>query len=335
MLGVEALPHNVAAARQAAAQAAVRQAASWPDQPACTPRFVAEALQTDASAPRRVAALLTTAWPESAGDRPETHGNGEGVDASGDDGGSGAESGGEGGGRGGGGGGRGGGGGGGSGGGGVLVCALHACGDLTPTLTRCVAALGSCRALVAVPCCYNLLTVPGERRRPALKRVGPAGAGTDADADAGAGTDADADTGAGVGANAGAGAGAGEGADADAIDASGASDASDAAAGFPASRALRDLGVRLSHPARTLACQGHRTAAPPPTAAPTAPGAPGAPGAPASPQLLRSLLELLLRTSYAAAQQGHRAPARSHRCGRPPPTAPHAHLACPRLPSSP
>ena len=78
------------------------------------------------------------------------------------------------------------------------------------------------------------------------------------------------------------------------------------------------MGARLSHPARTLACQGHRTAPPPPaataapaaplsaapavtaTAAPEATAAPLVPAAPASAQLLRSLLELLLRSCYAA-----------------------------------
>ena len=141
MLGVEALPHNVAAARQAAAHAAARQAAARPGQPVCTARFVVEGLRTDASAPRSVAALLATAWPEidgggggggggaSQGEK-EAEGKGEGE----------AEGEGE--------------------GESVLVCALHACGDLTPTLTRCVAALASCRALVAVPCCHNLTLTP-------------------------------------------------------------------------------------------------------------------------------------------------------------------------------
>ena len=41
-MGVDALPHNVAAARLAAAQAAARQAAARPGQPVCTARFVAE-----------------------------------------------------------------------------------------------------------------------------------------------------------------------------------------------------------------------------------------------------------------------------------------------------
>ena len=41
-MGVDALPHNVAAARLAAAQAAARQAAARPGQPVRTARFVAE-----------------------------------------------------------------------------------------------------------------------------------------------------------------------------------------------------------------------------------------------------------------------------------------------------
>ena len=151
VLGVEALPHNVAAARQAAAQAAARQAAARPGQPVCTARFVAEGLRTDASAARNVAALLATAWPEMGGGGGARGGRareGEGQqgerekvgEAEAEAEGCAAE-------------------GGAAEGGaaeGVLVCALHACGDLTPTLTRCVAALGSCRALVAVPCCHDL-----------------------------------------------------------------------------------------------------------------------------------------------------------------------------------
>ena len=43
--------------------------------------------------------------------------------------------------------------------GGVLLCALHACGDLSSTITRCFAASPRCRAIALVPCCYNLLTV--------------------------------------------------------------------------------------------------------------------------------------------------------------------------------
>eukprot|EP00900_Chrysochromulina_parva_P004016 jgi/Chrpa1/13615/Chrysochromulina_OHIO_Genome00022355-RA len=42
---------------------------------------------------------------------------------------------------------------------GVVLCALHACGDLSPTITRCFALAPSVAALVLVPCCYNLLTV--------------------------------------------------------------------------------------------------------------------------------------------------------------------------------
>ena len=42
---------------------------------------------------------------------------------------------------------------------GVVLCALHACGDLSPTITRCFAGAPSVTALVLVPCCYNLLTV--------------------------------------------------------------------------------------------------------------------------------------------------------------------------------
>ena len=139
MLGVEALPHNVAAARQAAAHAAARQAAARPGQPVCTARFVVEGLRTDASAPRSVAALLTTAWPEIDGG-----GGGGGGGASQGEGQAEAEAEGK----------------GEAEGESVLVCALHACGDLTPTLTRCVAALASCRALVAVPWGHNLTLTP-------------------------------------------------------------------------------------------------------------------------------------------------------------------------------
>lgn len=42
---------------------------------------------------------------------------------------------------------------------GVLLCALHACGDLSSTITRSFAASARCRAIVLIPCCYNLLTV--------------------------------------------------------------------------------------------------------------------------------------------------------------------------------
>ena len=65
----------------------------------------------------------------------------------------------------------------------LLMCALHACGDLTPTLLRCFGESRECAALVAVPCCYNLLTVHDEEAR-AIKRRQPAD--TDA-ADAAAG----------------------------------------------------------------------------------------------------------------------------------------------------
>ena len=51
----------------------------------------------------------------------------------------------------------------------LLMCALHACGDLTPTLLRCFGESRECAALVAVPCCYNLLTVHDEEAR-AIKR---------------------------------------------------------------------------------------------------------------------------------------------------------------------
>jgi hypothetical protein len=45
---------------------------------------------------------------------------------------------------------------------GVVLCALHACGDLSPTITRCFALAPSVAALVLVPCCYNLLTVDSD-----------------------------------------------------------------------------------------------------------------------------------------------------------------------------
>ena len=45
---------------------------------------------------------------------------------------------------------------------GVVLCALHACGNLSPTITRCFALAPSVSALVLVPCCYNLLTVDSD-----------------------------------------------------------------------------------------------------------------------------------------------------------------------------
>ena len=45
---------------------------------------------------------------------------------------------------------------------GVLLCALHACGDLSSTITRSFANSPRCRAIVLIPCCYNLLTVSGD-----------------------------------------------------------------------------------------------------------------------------------------------------------------------------
>ena len=50
----------------------------------------------------------------------------------------------------------------GAGQGGVVLCTLHACGDLTPTVARAFAQSARCRALVAVPCCYNLLSVAAD-----------------------------------------------------------------------------------------------------------------------------------------------------------------------------
>ena len=58
-----------------------------------------------------------------------------------------------------------------AGGGAVLVTALHACGDLSPTLLRAfVDGSGGLRALALVPCCYNLLTVAGEAEHCPLKQ---------------------------------------------------------------------------------------------------------------------------------------------------------------------
>ena len=42
---------------------------------------------------------------------------------------------------------------------GVVLCALHACGDLSPTIIRGFASAPRFRALAVVPCCYNMLTV--------------------------------------------------------------------------------------------------------------------------------------------------------------------------------
>ena len=84
-----------------------------------------------------------------------------------------------------------------AGGGAVLVTALHACGDLSPTLLRAfVDGSGGLRALALVPCCYNLLTVAGEAehcplKQDALKREAAAGA---AGAAAGSALETDAPT---------------------------------------------------------------------------------------------------------------------------------------------
>ena len=53
----------------------------------------------------------------------------------------------------------------------VLACALHACGDLSPTLLRAFVGAPSLRGLVLVPCCYNLLTGCREAQHHALRCV--------------------------------------------------------------------------------------------------------------------------------------------------------------------
>ena len=56
-----------------------------------------------------------------------------------------------------------------AGGGGILVCALHACGDLSPTLLRAFVGAPSLCGLALVPCCYNLLTVECEAEHSVLR----------------------------------------------------------------------------------------------------------------------------------------------------------------------
>ena len=94
VLGVDSQAHNVAAARAAARAAPLAQ------------QFVTEQLRTDASAPQRVGELIAAAWPpecvacEERGDEAREQEQEQEQDE--ED-------------------------------GRVLVCALHACGDLTPT----------------------------------------------------------------------------------------------------------------------------------------------------------------------------------------------------------
>lgn len=45
----------------------------------------------------------------------------------------------------------------------IIICGLHACGDLTPTIMRLFVQLDAIRGMACIGCCYNLVSVQGAR----------------------------------------------------------------------------------------------------------------------------------------------------------------------------